>query len=263
MENTAPYRPRLKDTPERLFSWREREKSSFSMVISVVLVGVIFLILLGFVRIRMVMPKPMDPRKASVIYLTSDQEGRALALKAQEGGPFPSRFEPSQWGGMADLEAQALAATRRLDIPYVPKLRELPVDDHTPPIVLAAKGVPVFPKHPRNETLIPGTVPMKLAPVIYPLSGITAEAIPSVLPNYQSNIDSAMTAADWRFLVRLNPDGGVAECVSLGKGGEKDSVELANWLHQIQFQTASEKPFRWVAVAIGFINQPVDGNHTR
>lgn len=263
MENTAPYRPRLRDTPKLLFSWRGREKSYFSLLTSAVLVGAIFLMVLGLVRIRVVMPKPMEPRKASVIYLTGDQEGRALALKAQEGGPFPSRFKPSQWEGMADLEAQALAATRRSDIPYVPKLRELPVDDHTPPIVLAAKGVTFFPKHPLTEISIPDGVVLKLAPVIYPLSGIAADAIPSVLPTYKSDIDSVMTSTDWRFLVCLNSNGGVVECVSLGKGGEKKSAELEDWLHQIQFQTVSEKPHRWVAVGIGFINQPADGNHTQ
>jgi hypothetical protein len=73
-----------------------------------------------------------------------------------------------------------------------------------------------------------------------------------------------MSSASWRFLVRLNPDGGVAECVSLEKGGEAGAPELEAWLHQIQFKPELGKPFRWIAVGIGFTNQPVaDGPDAR
>jgi hypothetical protein len=250
------------DTPERVFLWRERERSYFSALVSVVIVSAAFLFLLGLIRIQVVMPKPITPHKASVIYLTGDQVGHALALKAQEGGPFPSRFIPSQWKGMADLEAQAMEATRRADVSYIPKLRELPTDKSAPPVILATQGVPVFPKHLQSEYSPPDAAPLRLVPMLYPLSGIAPEAIPEKLPAYQGDTASVITSADWRFLMRLNPDGGVAECVSLEKGGENGSTALEKWLRQIRFQTTSTKPFRWVAVGIGFVNQPIDGNHT-
>jgi len=262
MASNAAKQPRLMNTPEWVFPWRGRKKTFFSMLVAHVIAGVAFILLLGAVRVKVVSPKPMIPRKASLIYLTDDAQGRTLALQAQEGGPFPSRFEPSQWAGMAALENEAMAATRQVK-PYVPQLRELPKETRIAPMELAAKGELVFPK--RQLVARPASDPakMKLVPTIYPLSGIPAEAIPAELPPFTGALDSAMTAASWRFLVRLNAQGGVTECVSLEKGGEAGALELETWLHGIQFRTTSEKPFRWISVGIGFSNQPADGTDNR
>lgn len=263
MASTAVKQPRLMNTPEWVFPWRGRKKTFFSMLVAHVIAGAAFVVLLGTVRVKVVSPKPMVPRKASLIYLTDDAQGRALALQAQEGGPFPSRFEPSQWQGMAALEEEAMAATRQAK-PYVPQLRELPQETRIAPLELAAKGEPVFPKRQSVARAAPDPAKMKLVPTIFPLSGIPAEAIPSELPPFTGTVNGAVTAASWRFLVRLNAQGGVSECVSLEKGGEAGALELEAWLHGIQFRTTSETPFRWISVGIGFSNQPAaDGTDDR
>jgi len=263
MASITARQPRLMNTPDWVFPWRGRKKTFFPMLVAHVVAGAAFLVLLGTVHVKVISPKPMAPRKASLIYLADDSQGRALALRAQEGGPFPSRFEPSQWEGMAALEAEAMAATRQ-SRPYVPQLRDLPKETRIAPLELAAKGETVFPKRQPVVRAVPAAAKMKLVPTIYPLSGIPAEAIPAELPAFTGVLDSAMTAASWRFLVRLNPQGGVAECVSLEKGGEAGALELETWLHGIQFRTTSEKPFRWISVGIGFSNQPAaDGPDNR
>lgn len=263
MASTAANRPRLMNTPEWVFPWRGRKRTFFSMVVAHVLVVAGFAVLLGTVRVRVISPKPMAPRKASLIYLTDDAQGRALALRAQEGGPFPSRFEPTQWEGIVTLEADALAALQRPTRPYVPELRELPKESRIQPMELAAKGETVFPKRTAAAGPVPDPTKLKLAPTLYPLSGIPAEAIPGKLPPFAGTVDTVMTSTSWRFLVRLNPEGGVAECVSLEKGGEAGALELETWLRGIQFHSAPEKPFRWIAVGIGFSNQPNDGTDAR
>ena len=258
MAHTAVKHPRLMNTPEWVFPWRGRKRSYFPMVFAHLLVAAVFILLLGVVKVRLVTPKPMAPRKASLIYLADDAQGRALALKAQEGGPFPSRFEPSQWEGMAALEAEVLAATRGPSRPYVPTLRELPKDSEIPPVELAAKGEPVFPK--RLPTARAAMDPAKFIPVptLYPLSGITAAALPTELPPLDGAVKGAMISTSWQFLVRLDPSGGVVECVSLEEGGQEGTRELGNWLRGIRFPSAPGKSFRWIAVGVGFNNQPAN-----
>lgn len=263
MVSTAIRRPRLMNTPERVFSWRGRKRSYFPTLLAILLVAACFMILLGTVRVKLVSPAMMAPRKASLIYLTDDSQGRALALQAQEGGPFPSRFEPAQWEGMTALESQVFAASQRPLKPYTASLRDLPDENLIPPTELTAKGEPVFPKHLLVPRAVPDSTNLKPAPTLYPLSGISPEAIPSPLPPFSASVDGEMGLATWRFLIRLNSDGGVVDCVSLEKGGETGGLELETWLRGIQFLTVSKKPFRWIAVGIGFSNQPTDGpdNH--
>ena len=263
MADTAIHRPRLMNTPDWVFPWRGRKKGYFAMIFAHVLVGAGFAILLGTVRVKVISPKPKAPRKASVIYLTDDAQGRALAQQAQEGGPFPARFDPSEWEGMAALQAEVLAVTRRPSQRYVPTLRELPQDGRIQPMELATKGETVFPKRTPATLVAPDPTKLKLGPTLYPLSGIPADAMPPKLPPFTGVVDGEMTTAVWRFLLRLNSDGGVMECVSLEEGGEKGAPALEAWLRGIQFNATPNKPSRWIAVGIGFNNQPVDGPDAR
>jgi hypothetical protein len=222
-------------TPEWVFRWRGSRQPFFPRLVALALVTAGFTFLISPVKIRVDAPGKSAPRKASVIYLNDDAEGRALSLRAQEGGPFPSRFVLSQWSGLAEMEAAGMEAARYQPPSYEPRLQDLPM---------------------KNEKL-------KIAPVLYPLSGITAGDLPRDLPPFDAVVDSAMSSASWRFLARLNPDGGVAECVSLKKGGEAGASELEAWLHKIRFQPDPAKPFRWISVGIGFTNQPADGTDAR
>ena len=59
------------------------------------------------------------------------------------------------------------------------------------------------------------------------------------------------------------PEGSVAECVSLEKGGEAGAAELEAWLHKTQFRPELATPFRWISVGVGFTNQLTDGPSAR
>lgn len=255
---------KLAGTPEWVFRWSAGKTPLLPKLFSVVFVGAAFAFLVTSVRIRVTALEKSAPRKASVIYLRDDAEGRALTLRAREGGPFPSRFEPSQWEGMAALESAALAALRFQPPQYVPAVADLPPGNWVPQVELAAKGQSFFPKRTPPSARPQELAMLKLAPLLYPLSGISAATLPEALPPFEAAVDGAMSSASWRFLVRLNPNGGVAECVSLEKGGEPGAPELEAWLHKIHFKSDPAKPFRWIAVGIGFTNQPVaDGPDAR
>ena len=203
-------------------------------------------------------PTPWAIQKASLIHVTDDAVGRALTLRAREGGPFPSRFDPSEWEGATILEQAALAGTGWSPPPYVPVLRDLPADP-TSPLAFAARGKATLPKLRPESLTAPPVTKLRLAPVLYPLSGITAAAMPRELPPFDGVVDAIMTAAPWRFLLRLNAAGNVLEGVSLAGGDEGGLAPLEAWLRRVSFNSAPGQPSRWLAVGVGFTNQPADG----
>ena len=229
------------------------------MIFAILLVAGGFALFFGVVRLKIAPSRPSIPRKASVIYLKDDALGRALALKAQEGGPFPSRFEPSQWEGMAALQSEVLTEMRPRLVPYQSKLQQLPQENAVPREALATKGEPVFPKRTIAAPAVPEPLTLKLVPTLYPISGIAPSEMPASLPAFAGNVDGIMTAASWRFLVRLTAEGTVAECVSLEKGGEPGARELEAWLRGVHFQVAPGKTSRWIGLSVLFSNQPADG----
>ena len=256
-------RPKLAGTPDLIFRWRPINPQWLPRLIALAFAAVALALLLTL-RIRVVAPEKSVPQRAAVIYLRDDTQGRDLSLRAQEGGPFPARFRLAQWEGLAELESSAMEASRFQPELYVSPIRELPTANQLQPLELAAKGQSFFPPRATPATDAPALPKQKLAPTLYPLAGVSPETLPLDLPSFAGVADGEMSASSWRFLVRLNPDGGVAECVSLvEKVGETRAPELEAWLHRLQFRPEPGKPFRWIAVGIGFTNQPTDGTDAR
>ena len=260
---SGTVRPKLAGTPDLIFRWRPINPQWLPRLIALAF-ATVALALLMTLRIRVVAPEKSVPQRAAVIYLRDDAQGRDLSLRAQEGGPFPARFRLAQWEGLAELESSAREASRFQPEPYVSPIRELPAANQLQPLELAAKGRSFFPPRATPATDAPAPPKLKLAPTLYPLAGVSQETLPRDLPPFDGVLDGEMSASSWRFLVRLNPDGGVAECVSLvEKVGEARAPELEAWLHRIPFKPEPGKPFRWIAVGIGFTNQPTDGTDAR
>jgi len=244
--------------PEWVFCWRRPKESAWQQALATLAVTGVFAFFLTSMHIRVTPPTPWATQKASLIHVADDAVGRALTLRAREGGPFPSRFDPSEWEGTTTLEQAALDAARWTPPPYVPVLRNLPADP-TPPLAFAAKGKATLPKLRHESLAAPAVGKLRLAPVLFPLSGITAAAMPGDLPTFDGAVDAVMTAAPWRFILRLNAAGQVLEAVSLAGGDESGLASLEAWLRQVSFKPAPGSPARWLAVGIGFTNQPADG----
>ncbi len=260
MTQVAVKARKLGGAAEWVFPWRGGDKQSFfPRLVAVTVVGIAFAFLITTVQIRVNSPEKLVPRKATVIYLRDDAQGRSLTLRALEGGPFPSRFELSLWQGLPELEAAALEAARFQPPSYAPILQDLPPENPMRPLELAAKGQRYFPERASPPPTVLDAPQMKILPVLYPLSGVSAVSIPP----FEAAVDSAMAAADWRFLLRLNADGSVAECVSLGKGGEPGAPELGKWLLRVVFKAESAKTSRWIALGVGFSNFSTDETHAR
>ncbi len=242
-----------------VFRWRGNSTSVFPKLFATAFVSGAFALLLTTVQIHVPGIAKSTGRKASVIFPINDEEGRALALRAQEGGPFPSRFELQAWQGLAEIEANSMDQAVFRPPPYVPELRDLTPKNEVAAIPLAAKGVAFFPDRKAAPSEPPNAAKLKPAPSLQAFSGITAAGLPHDLPAFESAVDSAMAGAAWRFLLRLNAGGSVIDCVSLEKGTEAGSAELEAWLRRATFVPDPTKPSRWIAVGVSFSNQAADG----
>jgi hypothetical protein len=263
MAQSGIKRGRNATDPQWIFRWRGNDGGTLPRLFSFLIVAAGFVFLLTFVRVRTGAPQPWIGQKASIIHLRNDADGRAWAVRAEEGGPFPSHFDPSDWAGYAALKHQVIEATRISPPAYVPPLRELPSEKPVGPLALAPGGVAVFPHRSSPEIDVQPPRPSRPVPVLYPLSKIPIEALPSDLPVFDAAIDREITAKTWRFLLRLRPDGGIADCVSLAGAANPASLLLEDWLRKIRFDPALAAKNRWISIAVGFINQSENGPDDR
>jgi len=259
MAHRTPTTSKPLGTPEWIYPWQRGESAFFGTLLAAVLLAGIFIFAFASINVKIMVPKPIVPRKASLIYLTNSTEGRALALKAQEGGPFPSRFRPRQWDGMALLEAQVMASSRLPRETYIPQLKTLPEVNMVDLRNSSPSPEMTFPKSVAATQTPQEVRKMKLAPQLYPLSGIAGQELPATLPNFLTAIDGAMASTPWRFLLQLDPQGRVTECLSLGKGGDPGALELRQWLSSLTFQADEAQASRWISLGLGFTNQADDG----
>ena len=252
------------DSPQWVFNWRPLGSPLIPKLISLSVAGMVFTLLVTTVRIRLAVPEKSSPRKASLIYLGDDAQSRALTLRAREGGPFPSRFELLDWPELAEIERQAMDAARYQPPVYVPEIRDLPDENRVQPVVLAPRGEVFYPPRKPAADVAPDPSKLKLKPVLYPLSANAGGILPAdPLPALEAVVDDSFSSPSWRFLLCLNAAGGVTECISLGKGGEPAADALEAWLQRLAFKPDSGKPARWIALGVGFTNQPADGPDAR
>ena len=244
-----------------LFRWHGLPESPFPKIFIIVLTALGLALLLVFARVKVAAPQFSMASKASWIQLPASGTGALWALRAKEAGPSLARYEPTDWYAYSTLEQELRRATQLPACGYVPQLRELPRDGAVEEVELAARGEAFFPHRAvvpaeRNEM-----AEYRLAPVLYPLSALGTSGLPQRLPPFAGEVDAAMAAAEWRFLLRLYPAGGVAECVSLTHAA--GAIPLEEWLRRVTFDPKLGGAGGWLAVGIQFSNQPVHGPDAR
>jgi hypothetical protein len=247
-----------KEAPQWVFSWRSVGEAWFPKWFALVVVAVFFAVLLTSVRIRVIPPAPWAARKASVIQVVDDSDGRALRVRASEGGPFPSRFEPSAWEGAAAIEREIQRISRGTAPPARPALREFPASEVLTQPLLAARGERVLPRRIATSAVIPEFPPMASVPALLPRSGISLAEMPESLPAFEGPVVQAMTEETWNFLLWIDERGAVLESLSLSGSDRADLSGLASWLRQVEFRPASRGAKRWVAVGVRFVNLPLE-----
>lgn len=242
-----------------VFPWHGQPGAVSTTILPVILASLAFACLLGLVRVKVAAPQFKMASKASWIQLPASSDGVSWALRAKEGGPLLARYEPSDWPAYAAMAQEVWQATRIAPQAYVPALRALPPEGLPQPQVLADKGEAVLPHRAPVAAQRHAPATCKLAPLLYPLSAVGPVGLPPELPAFAGVVDAAMAATDWRFLLRLDPAGGVADAVALTKAAGTSSVLLENWLRGVTFDPKLAAADGWLAVGIKFSNQPMHG----
>lgn len=240
-----------------LFPWRSRGGRWSATLLYVGLAGAGFAALLGMVRVKVGSPQFEMERLGSLIYLPGTGDGAVWAERAREAGPALSRYEPATWPGYADLERGIAAATSVTLPPREARLRDLPPLPATP-VPLAAKGQAVLPDRPVE---VPESLPagkLRLVPSLFPLSPLGGASMPADLPPFSGELKATAAAnrqfARWQFLLRLDADGRVLECLSQNPADE-DGTVLAGWLKGVAFDPKLAHDGGWFAVAVRLTNQ--------
>jgi hypothetical protein len=255
MAERISMRQMRREAPEWIFSWKRRGEPILPKLIAVAFAVAMFGGLMGFFRIRAAAPNPWGLAKASVIQVLPTPEGRALSLEAREKGPSPARFSSADWPSLIAFENDQLARLSEKLEPYQPQLRTW---QDPPPSVpaLTRPGAMVLPPLPEPVSKPPPPGPGVLRPAIWPLSGLTAEEIPQPLPAYEGEVDAAMQADSLRFMVQIDGEGVVQECIALSGGDTPESTAaLTAWLRGIRFLRKAGDGMVWAAFRIRFLNQ--------
>lgn len=255
MSKRIPMKLKRREAPEWVFPWRVFRDAWLPKASAIALVSGGFVILLTFFRIRVVPPAPWASDRASVIHVTDDEDGRALKIRAREGGPFPSRFDPAEWPD-ATATGQKLLASTGAGVPRPPTLRRLAYDKPPDPALFSSAGSPVLPKRRSTIEPPPSSSGLRTTPLLHPLSGITPQAMPADLPPFEGPVDPAINAGFWRFLLHLDTAGNVLDCVSLAGGDEPGLAAVSTWLRRMSFGRDAKKKSRWIALGLTFANLP-------
>lgn len=256
MARRVSFKQMRRDAPEWIFPWKGRGEPWLPKLIAIGFAVALFGGILGFVRIRTSSPNPWGLEKAHVIRVLQDTpEGRVLAQKARENGPSPVRFQTADWPQLARMEAELLAIPPQSTTPYQPHLRPWP---ESPPEVprLTRPGLGVLPPLPAAPPMPSPQDAGAPQPVIMPMSGLSEQEIPTTLPTYDGVVDAAMLAETVRYLLRLEADGRVSECLALSGGSTLEgTAQLSAWLQGIRFSRQNAAGPVWAAVRIRFLNK--------
>lgn len=251
------------EAPEWVFPWRGERGPQWPLIIAMALSGVAFAVLVTSVRISVSPPVSRTAAKASVIRVLDDVDGRALTLMAREGGPFPSRFDPAEWQRASHTGLGINPSSRWQAPPYVPALRELRLKEPAVGARWTSPRGPVLPLRRPAPVVAQSPDQRPPQPLLFPLSGIAAAALPRELPPFDIPVEPAMAAESWRFLLRLDATGGVIDSFPLTGGDKAGPSALADWLRRVSFNPDPSAANRWIAVGISFTNPAAHGSDAR
>lgn len=248
---------RIHATRRWIFRWKGLDGTSFRGFLALIISGGLFALFGATVRIQVSAPQQWVEKKASLIQLPADETGKIWALRAQEGGPYPARFNVDAWERQPDLTGALISATRLSPGTYEPRIQNLPVEGGVESIALSDGNERVFPSRKSGETEVAAPVRTIPVPVLYPRSGISVSELPAELPAFDPALagEALQTTVPRDFLLELDRSGRVLSSTDLS--GNSDSPAIRNWLMSIDFGADVAKKSPVLAIAIGFTNSPL------
>lgn len=240
---------------ERLFAWQRKSDLRLPMLAAFMITSAAFAFMLHSLRVDLGSYAPTRDDHAALIIAGNDAIGIELKRRAREEGPFPMRFDPADDDAVVKLQQAALDAIRFSPPPYVPTLRPLRETSTIATPSLAPAGEAVFPRRPLPAIETPVKSESRPQPMLTPISGISAAEMPRALPEFSAEINGKSLRDSWRFMIHVDVNGRVLDCIALSGGESLATSALGDWLRQVAFQTGSHAADRWFAIDLEIINQ--------
>jgi hypothetical protein len=244
-----------------IFDWSNVETHVGWKGASVLVASLGFMFMFSVFSVHVDFRKSSAVNSASVLFLSDHEQGRIWRMKAEEEGPFPGRLEIS---GLYDPFEELGSGSLSVDDswnPYVVTMRSLEMDSATSAQRISAQGQRFFPRNFKSTDAVNELPKVKLvlSPKLIPYTKESEEWLPTEFPAFRMDNEGKVAAAEWRFLLNLQADGRVVQCLSLSGGREKGLVAMTAWLKSLRFQEADE-PERWMGLRIEFLNERSHGS---
>lgn len=240
---------------ECLFAWSRNSDSRLPMLAAFLITSAAFAIMLHSLRVDLGSYAPARDDHAALIIAGSDAIGIELKRRAREEGPFPLRFDPAGDEAVMKLQQAALDAIRFSPAPYVPRLRPLRETSTIATPSLAPAGEAVFPRRPLPAIETSVKSESRPQPMLTPISGISAAEMPRAMPEFSAEIKGKSLRDSWRFMIHVDANGRVLDCIALSGGESPATSSLVDWLRRVEFQPGTHAADRWFAIDLGIINQ--------
>jgi hypothetical protein len=255
MTTSAASDERRIHASEKLFAWSRKNDSRLPMLAAFLITSAAFAFMLHSLRVDLGSQAPTRADHAALIIAGSDSIGIELKRRAREEGPFPLRFDPAGDEAVVKLQQAALDAIRFSPPPYAPTLRPLRETSTIATPSLAPAGEAVFPRRllPAIETPLKSESHPQA--MLTPISGISAAEMPRALPEFSVEISGKSLRDSWRFMIHVDANGRVLDCIALNGGESPATSALTEWLRQVEFQPGTHAAARWFAIDLGIINQ--------
>jgi len=235
---------------ELIFDWSRSEASRKDQLLSVVIVGSLFIFLYGAIKLNEPSYRTYPEERGSLIRLVDGEMAKSWSMQADENGPFPGRLDTGgELGGTIFSEQEGLAWWRD----YKVRLRPMRKDDGVDRVDITPRGKPEFPAlSVAAVDAALGAACSAGAPILIPYDSAAIAWLPEELPALDTRGLAGATDNPLRFLVSLREDGSLAELIPLAGTADPAQATLEGWLRGIRFKEGSGE--RWFGLRIDFMN---------
>lgn len=244
-----------------LFPWQRPRRQLVPGFLAVAAVSVGAAALMTVVRVKVGGPQFEMERRGTLLYLPAAGDGGVWALRAREAGPEITRYNPADWSGYATANRMLLDAAAPQAPGYKPTPRPWQESREPENVGLSIKGVPFLPVRPPAPAP-PAAPGWRQVPALRLLTPANGAALPLELPALPEGKPPVIPPDGARFLVRLTPEGGVADCLALSQD-DGGNAALASWLRGIGFDRKLAGDGEWFAFVVTYHNAPVDESDNR
>jgi hypothetical protein len=225
-----------------IFPWRRSFRRRWSLLVAFVLVSPVLALLLSTIRVRVFFTPPALNRSAELVMVPDVPENRAWLERMAQQTPFPAIGPPRPVEVWSDA---ALRAELRPAFQPGQQLREVEVPDTKPafeqnwwwPPLAATESLTVKASTSASKPL---------QPRLRWLAALQPDQLPSEWPTYVGPLGMAPGT---RYMMEVDSDGRVINCIAATKDSDSRLIALENWLRRLRFP-ASQQALGWLACEI-------------